>query len=597
VASVALAGLVLAAWTWRAWPDPLIDFGREAYVAWRLAAGDVLHRDIVYVSGPLSPYWNALLFRVFGVGLETLFTANALVLVGLLAVWQRLLRAVADPLAAWAGSLVFVSLFAFAQYVGIGNYNYIAPYSHELTHGLLLASAGLLAWVWILRDGRPVAWTLAGLALGAVALTKVEMLAAAAAANAIGVVALLRQQRMAPRSLAAGLGAFALGALASIAVAVAALAGGLGIPGAVRAVAIGAIRLFGDDLAALPFYQRGMGVDDPLGNGATALLWAARIGGLFAPAALLALAARGDRLQGRWLPTGVFVATAAALVPFVRDVPWLEAARPLPFFGLVALVYSATRMARPTDPERATRRILQSILVTFATVLLAKIFLMARIYQYGFVLALPAVLLFVTALVSWIPNEIGRRGGSAPIFRASALGVIAIAILGHLLLMAPHVSVRTGRLGDGHDAIRVPPGLARSVGGAVRAVRNNSRTNDRLLVLPEGVMLNYLARRRTPTPHFSFNPFELHVYGEDEILEGLTRTPPALVVLVHHDTSEHGARFLGRDYGRRLMRWIRGRYEIVQQWGDAPLQPAARFGVAVLRPRPEAESAKVGARN
>ena len=46
----------MAAWTWRTWPDILIDFGREAYVAWRLTEGDVLPRDVVYVSGPLSPY-------------------------------------------------------------------------------------------------------------------------------------------------------------------------------------------------------------------------------------------------------------------------------------------------------------------------------------------------------------------------------------------------------------------------------------------------------------------------------------------------------------------------------------------------------------
>ena len=72
----------MAAWTWRTWPDVLIDFGREAYVAWRLAEGDVLHRDVVYVSGPLSPYWNALWFRVFGASLDTLFVANAIVLGG-----------------------------------------------------------------------------------------------------------------------------------------------------------------------------------------------------------------------------------------------------------------------------------------------------------------------------------------------------------------------------------------------------------------------------------------------------------------------------------------------------------------------------------
>ena len=40
--AVLIAGCGMLAWTWGAWPDPLVDFGREAYVAWRLAEGDAL---------------------------------------------------------------------------------------------------------------------------------------------------------------------------------------------------------------------------------------------------------------------------------------------------------------------------------------------------------------------------------------------------------------------------------------------------------------------------------------------------------------------------------------------------------------------------
>ena len=45
---VALAGLTLLflAFSWRKWPDPLIDFGRELYTPWRLANGAVLYRDV-----------------------------------------------------------------------------------------------------------------------------------------------------------------------------------------------------------------------------------------------------------------------------------------------------------------------------------------------------------------------------------------------------------------------------------------------------------------------------------------------------------------------------------------------------------------------
>jgi hypothetical protein len=65
---------VLAGWSWRKWPDPLIDFGRELYVPWQITGGKVLYRDIASLFGPLSPYVNALWMRMFGVSLMTLAT-------------------------------------------------------------------------------------------------------------------------------------------------------------------------------------------------------------------------------------------------------------------------------------------------------------------------------------------------------------------------------------------------------------------------------------------------------------------------------------------------------------------------------------------
>jgi len=36
--------LAMSAWTWRKWPDILVDFGRELYVPWQRVAGKVFSR-------------------------------------------------------------------------------------------------------------------------------------------------------------------------------------------------------------------------------------------------------------------------------------------------------------------------------------------------------------------------------------------------------------------------------------------------------------------------------------------------------------------------------------------------------------------------
>src|SRR5580700_4488478 len=57
---------------WRKWPDPMIDFGRELYLPWRLAHGAVLYRDVDDFFGPLSQYFNSVLFRLFAPGMMVL---------------------------------------------------------------------------------------------------------------------------------------------------------------------------------------------------------------------------------------------------------------------------------------------------------------------------------------------------------------------------------------------------------------------------------------------------------------------------------------------------------------------------------------------
>ena len=69
--------MVLVAASGRKWTDPLVDFGRELYVPWRLSHGAVLYRDVDDFYGPLSQYLNAGFFRVFGPGLMVLAAANS----------------------------------------------------------------------------------------------------------------------------------------------------------------------------------------------------------------------------------------------------------------------------------------------------------------------------------------------------------------------------------------------------------------------------------------------------------------------------------------------------------------------------------------
>ena len=153
--------VALAISGWGAWPDVLVDFGRELYAAWRVSAGDVLYRDVASFYGPLSPYVNAAVFRLLGVSLRSLVLFNLALLAG--TAWMLralLLRAGTARLVATAAAAAFLALFGFGHLIANGSFNFVCPYAHEATHGFTLGVAALLC---ALRGPRSLAGAGAGL--------------------------------------------------------------------------------------------------------------------------------------------------------------------------------------------------------------------------------------------------------------------------------------------------------------------------------------------------------------------------------------------------------------------------------------------------
>jgi hypothetical protein len=585
---LALALAALAAWSWGTWPDVLVDFGRELYVAWRLSAGDVLYRDVASFYGPLSPYVNAALFRVFGVGLRTLALAN-LLLLGLTTWLLRalLLRAGAGRLAAGAAALVFLGVFGFGHLVLSGSFNFVCPYAHEATHGFLLALAALACALRTqdVAPGLPPARAarlplLSGLLCGLAFLTKPESFVAGLGACALGLLLATRRWTRAARLLSAG--AFALGLLLPAAVAFALLARVLPVEEAARGLLGSWIYLGNRDLFQLRYFAWSMGLDDPAHSLGRLLLAAARTLGLLAPAAALAWALRRRAPLPRWAPAAAALATMAALAPFWRARWWFELARPLPLWTLAVLAAAALALRRAGDEAAARAAAARLCLAVFALLLLPRIIFNARVFHYGFVLAAPAALLTVAALLSWIPRRLEAAGAPGRLFAGVAAGALVMALVFHLSESHSRQAVMLYEVGEGADHFWADErgGYVGAVLGSFAEITPPPRT---LVVLPEGVMINYLLRRTSSVPYLTMLPSDEAQFGEDELLGSLQRRPPDALALVHRDTAEFGPTFFGTDYAQRTLGWIHTRYTPLFVAGDRPLRPQARFGIAVLR--------------
>ena len=587
---LAVAFVALLAWSWGTWPDVLVDFGRELYAAWRLSRGEVLYRDVASFYGPLSPYVNALWFRLFGVGLRTLVLANLVLLAAAtLLLRALLLRAGTRRAAAGAAALVFLCVCGFSRLVQNGSFNFVCPYAHEATHGFLLALAAL---VCALRAGDPRAhpslrpallWSAgAGLLCGLCFLTKPEPFVAGLGASALA-LALSAGPRPARERVALG-AAFAAALVLPAVLAFALLARAMSADEAARATLGSWAYLDNADLLGQRYFAWSMGLDDPRQS---LLRMAGALGRealLLLPALGLAWTLRGRPGPQRWAAPAAGLLTLGGLIPFARARWWFGLARPLPLWTLAVLLAAALAWKRGGEAAHTRACGARLALATLALLLLPRIVLNARVFHYGFVLAGPALALLVAALLDWIPRGLDGAGAAGRVFAAAAGAAVIVAVVFHLTESQSRMEALRQEVGQGPDRFR-----ADARGGYVRAVvealAQMPGEDPTLAVLPEGVMINYLARRPTSVPYLTMLPVEEDLFGEDELLGALQRRPPHLVALVHRSTGEFGPEYFGTDYAVRTLQWVRAGYAPLFAVGDPPLQPQARFGIAVLQAR------------
>ena len=558
---IGIAALFMLAWSWGTWPDVIVDFGRELYVPWRLVEGETLYGDIAYFNGPLSPYINSIWFRVFGVSLRVLVLANVAIVGALLAVLYTLLSQIGSRTSAFLGCLVFVLVFGFSRYSVVGNYNYICPYSHEMTHGLLLSLTALFFAGRYVHGRRRRDVALCGVCVGLAALTKPEIFLAALPAAVFG-IALAHFSQREPRDSALTTGTTFLGAaLIPPLGAVALLSLVMPLAMAVEGTLGGMRWLLSPAITSLPFYRTSMGTNHVASSIAVLLIMAVCYVLLFAvPAASGFLKWQTSRRQ-LWTSVTYFAVITLAVLWHHEKVPMFDILRPLPVIMLSTLGILVALYIRRKDSAGRAQLVLPIAMAVFSLVLLAKIILFVRFSAYGFCLAMPATLLLIVLLWDWVPRGIEFFGGTPLPSRGATLAVLFAFAALCLDATSRQFAIETSQVGSGGDALWADD-RGREVSRVLDEMSRLAPAGATLAVIPEGIMLNYLARRINPTPYVSLMPVEVLMFGEERILESFQRRPPDYVVATDGPTSEYGFAGFGR-YAEQLARFLETNYVVI----------------------------------
>jgi hypothetical protein len=534
--------------TWLHWGDPVIDSGRELEVARLLARGALLYRDARHYFGPFAPYVNGLLFGLFGAHTSVLMAAGVASAAAMAELLRSLGQRLVGSIAATVIAAAFLYLCAFGHYYFNNIFNWPLPYTYSATYGMLAATASLFFLVRHVEDRRARDLHLSIACLVLAALGKIETTLPPLAAHLVFVAT----ER--PR-----LGAYVVGGAGAVAVF------------ALFLCTVGT-RLVSDyvTFAFSPTFRTPILLHSGLSGWREALGVAAWSGGAVVLTVLLVWGASAvERWTqppswGRWATTAG-CAIGAALIQARLTV--FEQFRALPLILAVVLGHVAVRYWRAGGQRRPELPPL--LVLVFALACLIRMSLATGAFHYGFYLLPVPLLAYALLWLRVLPDRLPGR--PARLAASAGAGVLAAILLTHIHaareLDAKHNTLVQAPRGTVYlldDLLGYPTGKAAA--DAVHFLSQYPPTT-RVLAIPEGAGLAFLAGLESVCGMHSFLPPELDGPAEDRLLACLDAEPPDLVVRVGINIEEFGSRGFGEDYAQRTAAWILAHYVPVASFG------------------------------
>ena len=537
---------------WACWGSLSVDSGRELYVAGMLAQGKTLYRDMWYLYHPAAPYFNSLLFRLFGTRVEVMYVAGTVAAFGSAVFLYLTGLRFQLPVAGWTAGCALL-LEAFERHL----FSFPLPYSFASVYGCLMACLFLWLLVSACFSSRRI-W-IAGLgATAAVAmLLKLEFGLACYAALA-ALVSFRAGSQRSWKTLIKDAVAVLPG------VAVCALVGAW-------MVSLGGWKfLLDDNLAAWPtsyfmrtygkFWLASTGMEITLHALRDAFLraiifgcwllslyvlfwwrrkgihgWAARLGMIGTLALLTAGDARltFDQIMRQfWFPQDM-VLYAALAFPVALYFAWRDSA---------------------SDAKRAL-----AFLLLFAPLVAFRILLHSIPSSYPIYYNGPAVLALLVMAFLGI-----QRLSKTPArnIRAQCIaGAACVLTVGFYAWPIGVPKAYRGTLQTQHGLVRPERAQAENYAAAIQFIRDKKAAGETVMSVPEDTSLYFFSDEEAPTRVFAFTP-GIVAPGPmlDRLLSQLDANPPKYLLWSNRIFPEYNAPVFGKDFDVNLANYLKQHY-------------------------------------
>ena len=554
-AAAALFAAMLAL-SWHRWNSLIVDLGRETDMPFRLMNGEWLYRDIHYLYTPLSPYFNALLYRIFGPHLDTLAFSGMFFSILLAVLCYRIVRKLMPPVEATLAVCLVIVLCIFKP-AG----NLILPYSFAALHGTVFSIASVLFLMRFAQKRNAADLAVCGVLMGLAGLAKQEF----AFAGALTVTAyLIFLHRTDLKALIRDLAIAAVPTLVVFVPVIAALFATID-----ARMLIDDCHLFYTNIPAslVNYNQFRSGLNSPFSS-VLQLLGSAAVC-VTITAALIFCSDRTGKLKRRSCVLFAASTAFAILVAMLSIGQWDGSpirALPVLLVGLMAVAWLRKDGSGPLF-----------IAAAYALAIILRVILRVPSGGFSGSFFLPIGLCMIAyALLVELPKYISKWTAderSAKRALSVTRGFVAIAIVVTAISFGYRFRTKyVSEVSAARGTALVEKESGPVISETLRFIEAKTSPGDFISVLPEGNDLAFLTNRRINFRHQVLLPDFLSRQDELDAIEALKRGNVRYVFITNRPMREFGAVAFGKDFYQTLGGYITENYRLAKTFGvpDGP---------------------------
>lgn len=237
----------------------------------------------------------------------------------------------------------------------------------------------------------------------------------------------------------------------------------------------------------------------------------------------------------------------------------------LPYICTFALIVYLTKYIQIKD-YKSNENIRKILLFSFALICSIKNFHALLLGFYGSYSFAPLLICLTLLIKEFLSNNAlyntkKQYEGVLCVYLAILTLVFANQLA--ISLLNKNINIKTN-----FGTIKAPESLAQPFGETLNYLKLHTDDKESMLVIPEGIILNFLSGKSHDFYQTSLIPLDFDTFKEDNIIEEIQTKKPPYIVFTSRTTQEYGKDYICKDYGSKTCKYVIKNYSLEAAFGE-----------------------------